>query len=313
MDSHRYSNERIKEDGVNNDASKGGVKWSPVKSIWITAMYVGAIGGGSVYFTWDALLLFFVTSGVTLCAGHSLGMHRKLIHQSFDCPAWLEKCFVYLGTLVGLGGPFAMTYTHDMRDWAQRQNHCHDFYGHRQSIFKDAWWQMHCDIHLDNPPGFIFDKDMAASSFYRFIDKTAMWQQLPWVLGFFILGGWGWVFWGVCARVAVGVTGHWLVGYFAHNTGGRHWHVDGACVQGYDVNFCGLITFGECWHNNHHAFPGSAKLGIYDNQMDPGWWLIKCFEAIGLVGNIKTNADLPYRPELIEITPKQIIGDKAYA
>jgi len=294
----RYSNERIATPNDRMNALKGAVKWNPIKSLWVSSMTLGAFWGGYVFFSWDALLLFFITSGITLCVGHSIGMHRKLIHQSFDCPDWLENVMVYLGTLVGLGGPFTMTYTHDMRDWAQRQSKCHDYFGHRQSILKDAWWQMHCDIHLETPPYFIFDKKMAGSRLYQFIDKTAMWQQLPLATLFFIMGGWGWVFWGICSRVAISVTGHWLIGYFAHNTGGHRWHVEGACVQGYDVNFCGLITFGECWHNNHHAFPGSAKLGIYENQMDPGWWVIKLLEAAGLVSNIRTYLELPNRPEL---------------
>lgn len=295
---HVYRNERIDETMGAGDALHGKVQWSPLKSLWISLMYLGAVWGGSVFFSLDGMLLFFITSGITLCAGHSVGMHRKLIHQSFECPNWLEKIGVYLGTLVGLGGPFTMTYTHDMRDWAQRQHQCHDYFAHRSTLIKDAWWQIHCDIRLDKAPRFVFDKNMNDSPLYRFIDRYAMWQQLPWALIFFTVGGWSWVFWGICARVSVGVTGHWLVGYFAHNTGGRHWHVEGAAVQGHDVNFCGLITFGECWHNNHHAFPGSAKLGIYDDQSDPGWWLIKLLEKVGLVRNIKTYADLPDRPEL---------------
>lgn len=207
LQNQRYTNERIDEARGGRDALNGVVKWAPVKSLWLSSMYLGALWGGTVYFSWDALLLFFVTCGITLCAGHSIGMHRKLIHQSFDCPDWLEKTFVYLGTLVGLGGPFTMTRTHDLRDWAQRQSQCHDYFGHRRSILKDAWWQIHCDIHLDNPPDFLFDKSMKESNFYRYIEKTAMWQQLPWALVFFLIGGWGWLFWGVCARVAVGVTG----------------------------------------------------------------------------------------------------------
>lgn len=55
-------------------------------------------------------------------------MYGKLIHESFDCPLWLERMFVYLGTLVGLGGPFGMMVMHDMRDWAQRQLACHPFF-----------------------------------------------------------------------------------------------------------------------------------------------------------------------------------------
>jgi fatty-acid desaturase len=106
------------------------------------------------------------------------------------------------------------------------------------------------------------------------------------------------VFWGICARVAICVTGHWLVGYFAHNDGHRDWHVEGAGVQGYNVRFCGLITMGEAWHNNHHAYPGSARLGLYDGQTDIGWWVLMALKRVGLVWNIKTPEDLPARPEL---------------
>ena len=46
--------------------------------------------------------LFLVSTGVSVCLGHSLGMHRRLIHRAYDCPLWLERLFVYLGTLVGM-------------------------------------------------------------------------------------------------------------------------------------------------------------------------------------------------------------------
>jgi fatty-acid desaturase len=96
-------------------------------------------------------------------------------------------------------------------------------------------------------------------------------QQIPWAVLFFAIGGVPWVVWGIAVRVAASVTGHWLVGYFAHNRGPRSWHVEGAGVQGYNVPYCGLITMGEAWHNNHHAFPGSARLGLRDGEIDPVW------------------------------------------
>ena len=99
-------------------------------------------------------------------------------------------------------------------------------------------------------------------------------QQIPWAILFFALGGVPWLVWGIALRVAACVTGHWLVGYFAHNRGPRSWHVEGAGVQGYNVPYCGLITMGEAWHNNHHAFPGSARLGLRDGEIDPGWWVL---------------------------------------
>lgn len=301
----KYENARITEyPGCN--PGEGRVRWAPAKSMWTIAMYVGAVWGGISFFSVDAIAVFFVSSGITLCAGHSVGMHRKLIHGSFESGRGLEYSLVYLGTLVGLGGPLTMMHTHDLRDWAQRQHRCHDYFAHRQPILIDAFWQMHCDIVLEQAPRFHPESEVANSRFYQFLDRTAMAQQLPWAIVFFFVGGWAWVFWGICARVAVSVTGHWLIGYFAHNSGGQRWQVAGASVQGYDVNFCGLISFGECWHNNHHAFPNSAKIGIYERQMDPGWWLINFFRLLGLASNIRTPNELPPRPELIPISPQRV-------
>ena len=127
-----------------SDAHTGTVRWSPAKSLWFFAMLACWLIGGVIFFSYGALAAFFITSGITLCFGHSLGMHRKLIHQSFQCPDWMEKTGVWLGTLVGLGGPFTMMRTHDMRDWAQRQSACHPFFSHQGGLLKDFWWQVHC-------------------------------------------------------------------------------------------------------------------------------------------------------------------------
>ncbi len=165
------------------------------------------------------MLVFIVTSAVTLCLGHSLGMHRKLIHESFDCPLWLDRVFVYHGTLVGLGGPFGMMVMHDMRDWAQQQGACHPFLSHQSGIVRDFWWQLHCKLHLDYPPEYHVPQRIAQDRFYRFVDWSWIAQQLPLALMLFALGGVGWVAWGICGWVTVSVFGHWLIGYFAHNEG----------------------------------------------------------------------------------------------
>ncbi|MEM1381048.1 MAG: acyl-CoA desaturase [Pseudomonadota bacterium] len=261
-------------------------------------MAMGWLIGGALYFSWGAVAVFVLLSGVTLCFGHSLGMHRKLIHESYSCSDFLEKVGVWLGTLVGLGGPFTMMYTHDIRDWAQRQRTCHPFLSHQSAFLKDGWWQLHCKLYLEREPEFQFPKKLSVSRFYRFIEKTAMLQQVPLAVVLWLFGGWGYVFWGVCGRVTISILGHWLIGYFAHNCGHRDWNVDGAAVQGHNVLFCGLITFGECWHNNHHAFPGSARLGLYDGQFDPGWLVLRCLERWGLASGLAEPKDLPTRPEL---------------
>jgi stearoyl-CoA desaturase (delta-9 desaturase) len=78
------------------------------------------------------------------------------------------------------------------------------------------------------------------------------------------------VWWAVCARVTAGVFGHWLIGHLAHNHGAVHREVQGAAVQGRNVRFASILTMGECWHNNHHAYPGSARLGLAQGEWDPG-------------------------------------------
>jgi fatty-acid desaturase len=284
-----------------SDPVRGVVRWAPAKSFWIGGMTLAALVLGPFYVSWTALALFVATSAVTLCFGHSVGMHRRLIHASFQCPLWLEYLCVYLGVLVGMAGPIGMIRIHDLRDWAQRQPECHGYFGHRASLWHDGWRQLHCELVLDRPPSFQLEPRLAHDRVYAALERTWMWQQLPWAVLFFTLGGPAWVIWGVCARVAVCVSGHWLVGHFAHRQGDQSWVVEGASVQGHNVKIAGLISMGESWHNNHHAFPDSARLGLHPGEVDLGWCLIQLFARLGLAWDIITPAEMPYRPALREV------------
>ncbi len=64
------------------------------------------------------------------------------------------------------------------------------------------------------------------------------------------------------------------------------------------IRFTSLLTMGECWHNNHHAYPGSARLGLHAGEWDPGWWVLCALRQIGLVWQLRLPQDLPPRPEL---------------
>ncbi len=276
----------------------GTIRWAPVKSLWLMSMTAVAAIAGPLFFSWSAFALFIAMSGITLCFGHSVGMHRRLIHESFDCPLWVERVCVYLGTLVGMAGPIGMIRLHDHRDWAQRQPACHAYSRHDAGFWRDGWWQLHCRLALAHPPIFRLEPRLAHDRFYAFVERTWMAQQLPWALLFYALGGWSWVVWGICVRVAVCVTGHWLIGHFAHRKGEQTWVVDGASAQGYNVRFAGFISMGEAFHNNHHAYPNSARLGLAPSQIDLGWWLILALRACGLARNVRTPATLPERAGL---------------
>ncbi len=288
----------------NSNAVQGSMHWSATKSLWYSFHLIVAVWGGVVYFSWSGVLVFIVFTSLTLCLGHSLGMHRRFIHNSYDCPLWLEYIFVHFGVLVGMAGPFGMMQQHDLRDWAQRKTACHPYLRHGYGFLVDAWMQLHCDLTLDSPPVFQPEDRIRKDVVYCFMEKYWMLQQLPWAIALFYLGGVSWVVWGISVRIFVSVTGHWLIGYFAHNHGERDWHVEGAAVQGHNIRFAGLITMGESWHNNHHAYPGSAMLGLYKGQSDPGWWVLNRLMNIGLVWNIKLPKDLSERNELQALTAR---------
>lgn len=301
-ESAKYHNERILDSGICN-AFDGKVVLSKTKVLWLGSMLLISVIGGVITFSLEALLVFVISTGVSICLGHSLGMHRKLIHQSYQCPLWLEYIFVHLGVIVGLAGPIGMIKTHDMRDWAQRQYKCHDYFGHKQPMIIDAYWQLFCDLKLDKPPKFTVENRVKDDKFFNFMENTWLLQQLPWAILFFYLGGISWLVWGIGMRVSVSVLGHWFIGYFAHNQGEQHWHVKGAHIQGHNVRFAAILTMGESWHNNHHAYPGSAKLGIKPGQIDLGWIVLILLQKIGLVWKLKYPEDLPHRPELEKVKP----------
>lgn len=110
-----YQNERVIEP-AGCSATQGKVTWSVDKITWLGLIFLTAIIGSALTYSLENLIVFLVTTAVTLCLGHSLGMHRLLIHRSYACPKWLEYFLVHCGVIVGLAGPKGMMLTHDMRD-----------------------------------------------------------------------------------------------------------------------------------------------------------------------------------------------------
>jgi len=264
-------------------------------------MFAGAVVLGPIHATVDALAMFALLTYATLLVGHSVGMHRLMIHRTYECPRWLRNALIYLGVLVGMAGPFGILRIHDLRDWAQRLPHCHDFFSHRRSLLVDAFWQLHCRFEFARPPVFAVEPELRDDRWLVFMERTWMLQQLPLAAILYAFGGWPWVIWGVCCRVAVSVSGHWVVTYLCHNPGPGRWFVRGAGVQAANLAGCGLMTMGECWHNNHHAFPESACMGIEPGQADPGFWLLEQLERAGLVWNVGRPRPAHLREDLHEL------------
>jgi stearoyl-CoA desaturase (delta-9 desaturase) len=283
----------------------GSVTWDPARSLWNAGMLLAALVLGPLTFTWAAFALFLGLLLVTMCMGHSVGFHRRLIHRTFQCPKWLERLLVWSAVLVGMQGPFWVMRAHDFRDWAQRQPDCHPFLRHGGGFWRDGWWNLHCRLDLAHPPVFDPGPGIGDDPFYRFLQRTWMLQQLPLALLFYWLGGWPFVVWGIAVRVTTGVTMHWFVGYICHSRGPQSWIVDEGAIQAHNVPWAAIPSMGESWHNNHHAFPASARHGLYPGQTDIGFGFIKLLERLGLAWDIQTPDVLPPRPG---ISPARNVG-----
>jgi stearoyl-CoA desaturase (delta-9 desaturase) len=265
----------------------GRVVWDPGRSLWFGGVALVALVGAVPAFTPSAALLCAVTTAFTLCAGHSVGIHRRLIHRAFRGPLWLERGLVYLGVMVGLGGPVALVRMHNTRDTQQNRPRCHDYFAHRRAPWLDYFWNLHCRFEFDAPFDARVDPAVARDPFYAFLERTWRWQQLPWALLFLALGGLPWLVWGTFVRVAVGTGGYWFVNYVAHRRGYRTHENRGAAVQGWNSLLLGAISMGEGWHNNHHAYPRSARMGIAWWELDAGWWVVAALRAVGLAREVR--------------------------
>lgn len=284
-------------------ATDGQIRVDWAKTTWLFAHAVAGFCGVFMFPQWDAFAVFLVLTAVTICGGHSVGMHRLLIHHSFRTPRWVARILIWLGTLVGMAGPMGMIRAHDMRDWHQRQMICPPHPSHDARFWKDAWWQLCCRFDLNAPPQFVIEPDISNDPVLRWMERYWMAQQLPVALLLYIFGGWAWVLWGISLRIFVSLAGHWMVGHFTHRVGTQSWRVADLPVQGYNLPRLGLITFGENWHGNHHAFPHSAKLGIEPGQLDPGYLFIRALEAMGLASDIKLPGSEPARTGLEKVNP----------
>ena len=285
--------------GTSNLDGRIVVDWG--KTLFLSVHGILGLAGLLFFATGDALAVFLGLTVVTICGGHSVGMHRLLIHRSFAAPRWLEYGLVWLGTLVGMAGLVGMIRTHDLRDWHQRQTTCPPHPAHQAGFWQDAWWQLCCRYDLARPPQFMLEARVADDPLYAWMERWWWAQNAPLAALLFALGGAPWLLWGWALRVFVSLVGHWLVGHFAHRQGHQGWRIAGLPVQGYNVRGWGLVTFGENWHGNHHAFPYSARLGVEPGQIDPGFWLISALAAVGLAWDVKTPGDLPDRDGLTRV------------
>jgi len=98
------------------------------------------------------------------------------------------------------------------------------------------------------------------------------------------IGGWSMVLWGIFLRVIFGLHATWLVNSATHMWGSRRFQTRDDSKNSWWV---ALLTFGEGWHNNHHAHPVSARHGLVWYEFDISWITLKLFARVGLVRDLK--------------------------
>src|ERR671933_1266657 len=120
--------------------------------------------------------------------------------------------------------------------------------------------------------------------FYRWLDR---WHFLPIVilgLGLLAVGGWRVMMWGIFLRATIGLHATWLVNSATHLWGRQRFRTGEDSRNSWWV---ALLTFGEGWHNNHHAHPTSARHGLAWYEIDFNWWGIRLLQLVGLARAIK--------------------------
>ena len=106
---------------------KGRVVLDFSKLLWTGSLILFGLCLAPFFTNIAAICLGLSFTYITLLLGHSVGMHRMMIHRSFKAVRWVRYSLLYLGTLVGIGGPSAVIKIHDTRDWAQRAPRCHPY------------------------------------------------------------------------------------------------------------------------------------------------------------------------------------------
>jgi fatty-acid desaturase len=235
-------------------------------------------------FTWTnfytALALYYVTVGL----GISMGYHRLHTHRGFKTYKPFEYFLALCGALTLEGGPIFWVAMHRLHH--QHSDQPQDPHTPRVSGFwAHIGWVLFGDSnHSDTARMGRYAPDLAKDPFYRWLTS---WHWVPLtILGFVLLaiGGWSLVNWAIFLRVVFGLHATWLINSATHMWGSRRFATKDDSKNTW---WAALITFGEGWHNNHHAHPTSARHGLAWYEFDPTWLLLKLLRAIGLVWDVK--------------------------
>ncbi|MBD2497333.1 fatty acid desaturase [Nostoc sp. FACHB-280] len=269
---------------IETDRSHG----QPLVLNWTSITFFAAVHALALlapwFFSWSALgvaiFLHWLFGSIGIC----LGYHRLLTHRSLHVPKGLEYAIALIGSLALQGGPIFWVAGH-------RRHHTYteDIDKDPYSAKRGFWWS-HMGWLLYKRPEFFkyesnrkFAPDLAKDAFYRWLDRYFLLLQIPLGVGLYLLGGWSFVIYGLFVRAVLLWHSTWLINSASHITGYRSHDSDD---NSRNLWWAAILTYGEGWHNNHHAYPNVAKAGWKWWEIDMTWWAIMSLKQLRLAQRI---------------------------
>jgi stearoyl-CoA desaturase (delta-9 desaturase) len=268
----------MSQDGKQQDQS---INWLVV--IVFGLFHIGALAS-LFMFSWQALCVAVVLYWVAGSLGIGMGYHRLLTHRGYKTPKPVEYFLSFCGTLAVEGGPANWVVTHRIHHRFSDQD------GDPHSPRDGGWWAHMGWILVgraqEHPPAVLrrYAPDLMRDPIQCWLNRYYMWPIIFLGLGLYALGGWPFVTWGLCLRVVLGLHATWLVNSATHMWGSRRFATRDDSRNNWWV---ACLTFGEGWHNNHHAHPTSARHGLAWYEIDMNWWGISALRWLGLAKSIR--------------------------
>jgi stearoyl-CoA desaturase (delta-9 desaturase) len=267
---HRYGRKAAK-----------GINWITV--IAMTAFHIGAFAA-LFYVDLGAMLVAAFLWWVTGMLGIGMGYHRLLTHRGYKTPKWVEYVLTTCGVLALEGGPIFWVATHRIHH--QHSDHEGDPHTPREGTYwaHIGWIFAGQAMHHDTRTLKRYVPDLSKDAFHVWISN---WHWVPQVVvgvALLAIGGWPYVLWGTFFRTTYGLHATWLVNSATHIWGRRRFKTRDDSTNNWWV---ALLTWGEGWHNNHHAHPVSARHGLAWYELDMNYIGIKTLQAVGLAWDIR--------------------------
>jgi stearoyl-CoA desaturase (delta-9 desaturase) len=236
------------------------------------------------YADFGAILVAVVLYCLAGMLGIGMGYHRLLTHRGYKTYKPVEYFLTWCGTLALEGGPVFWVATH-------RVHHQHsDREGDPHTPREGTWWA-HAGwilrgegLHHDASVLSRYVPDLVRDPVHLWLSRWHWTSNVLVGLVLLLAGGLQYVLWGIFLRVTLGLHATWLVNSATHKWGSRRFATRDDSTNNWWV---ALLTFGEGWHNNHHAHPTSARHGLAWYEIDLNWIGIRALEACGLAWDIK--------------------------